>query len=352
MVERIFKIIAQIWHFLSDLFAFLQTDPTKNAPKTPKSDSKKDEDSETESKPKTRPNKIPTTTKTETPSVEQGDLSKRKGFKGDFLSVPISLPKLAMDNKVVLPYHHFTVVMNPERRMPYYTAVNIDAVKYNKLKDQIPSRKEMGADDWDYDPRMDKTMQLGKSFYSRNDFDLGHMVRREDPLWGDTLEEALVANDDTFFLTNATPQHKDFNRSAERWKGLEDFALSHARKNSLKLSVFTGCIFSPTDRYLGKVQIPSKYWKVIVMIKKDGTPSATGYIINQDDLIEDITSERQSLFVFQQFKTYQVQIKNIEAQTGIKFGLGQYDPLQKANNKRGLVMDLPVMIEEGEQIEF
>jgi DNA/RNA endonuclease G (NUC1) len=350
MIERIFKFISSAWQLVSDLFAFLQTDPTKKTPEKPPS-KPKTKPADDDDEPKTRPSKIPTSTPKPTPSVETGDLSKRKGFKGDFLSVPISLPKVAMDNKVVLPYSHFTVVMNPERRMPYFTAVNIDAIKYNKLKEDIPSRKEMGADDWNIDPRLDKKMQLSKSFYSQNDFDLGHMVRREDALWGDTLEEALIANDDTFYLTNATPQHKDFNRSSERWKGLEDYALKNARKNSLKLSVFTGCIFSPTDRYLNKVQIPSKFWKVIVMVKKDGTPSATGYIIHQDDLIEDITSERSIAFEFQQFKTYQVTLKNIEAQTGIKFGLNQHDPLQK-RTERHLIADMPVMIEEDGQIEF
>jgi endonuclease G, mitochondrial len=239
--------------------------------------------------------------------------------------------------------------MNPERKMPYFTAVNIDSVKYNKLKPQIPSRKEMGSDAWLLDPRLDKNAQLAKSFYSKNDFDLGHMVRREDALWGDTLDEALEANDDTFFLTNATPQHKDFNRNTERWKGLEDYALSNARKNNLKLSVFTGCIFDENDRVLNGVQIPAKFWKVIVMIKKDGTPSATGYIVNQADLIEDIT--KKSIFVFQKFKTYQVSLKTIEKQTGLAFGLGRYDPLQR-DGRWGLMADMPVEIEEDEQIEF
>ncbi len=45
-----------------------------------------------------------------------------------------------------------------------------------------------------------------------DDFDIGHHVRREDPVWGDTAEFAIKCNDDTFHSTNACPQHKNFNQ--------------------------------------------------------------------------------------------------------------------------------------------
>jgi endonuclease G, mitochondrial len=277
------------------------------------------------------------------PNTEGG----KKGFNTRFLGFELPLPKIAVKELSVLDYQHFSILMNKKRKMPYFTAVNIDAVKYNMLKSQIPSRKEIGADNWIIDPRVDKADQLPKSFYSKNDFDLGHMVRREDALWGDNLEEALAANNDTFYLTNATPQHKDFNRNAERWKGLEDFALRNARQNDLRVSVFTGCIFTDKDRKLGTVRIPAKFWKVIVMVKEDGTPSATGYIVNQDDLIEDITERG---FMYEQFKTYQTDLKTIEMATGLEFGLNQYDPLHQ-EGIRGLDSE-PVLIDDLDKIVF
>jgi DNA/RNA endonuclease G (NUC1) len=307
-------------------------------------------------KPVETPTKTPSNTEKPKPTVPNpsnkpnstsNTEGSKLGFNMHFLGFDLPLPKCKAKESPVLDYRHFTILMNTKRKMPFFTAVNIDAVKYNKLKSQIPSRREIGADNWIIDPRVDKADQLPKSFYTNNDFDLGHMVRREDALWGDNLEEALAANNDTFYLTNATPQHKDFNRNAERWKGLEDYALRSARQNDLRISVFTGCIFTEKDRKLGTVRIPAKFWKVIVMVKEDGTPSATGYIVNQDDLIEDITERG---FVFEKFKMYQIDLKTIENETGLDFGLNHYDPLHQ-EGIRGLDSE-PTLIDDMDKIVF
>ncbi|MDE3819740.1 DNA/RNA non-specific endonuclease [Sinorhizobium meliloti] len=38
-----------------------------------------------------------------------------------------------------------------------------------------------------------------------------HLTRRDDAARGKTLAAAVAANDDTFFYTNAAPQHFLFN---------------------------------------------------------------------------------------------------------------------------------------------
>lgn len=315
------KLLRWIWQWLVSIFTFPPPDYKPTIPK---------------------PEDKPTIPKPEEPVP---DLPVKEGFDPNFLSVKVQLPELEGEPDALLHYRHFSVAMNKARRMPYYTAVNIDALKYNKLKDQIPSRKEMGSDPWTLDTRIPKTAQLTKSFYLNNDFDLGHMVRREDALWGDTIEEAFAANDDTFYLTNAVPQHKDFNRNAERWKGLEDYALKNARKNDLRVSVFSGCVFDEQDRTFKEVQIPGKFWKILIMVKDNGELSATGYVVQQDDLIEDIT-ERGVGFQYDQFKTYQVPITKIEELTGLRFGLNDYDPVQKT---RGIFTE-PTPIDDFEDI--
>jgi endonuclease G, mitochondrial len=285
----------------------------------------------------------------------------KKGFNRRFLSITLPFPELAPrwarsvvefnefnnEKAIELKYHHFSVVMNVERKMPFFTAVNIDGDSYNALKDQVPTRKEIGPDKWFLDPRIAPAQQIAASFYKGNDFDIGHIVRREDALWGDTLEFALKANNDTFHLTNACPQHKDFNRNAIRWLGLEDYALKNARKYGLKISVYSGPVFRKNDMVFAGVKIPASFWKVIVMIKDDGTPSATGYMIQQDDLIKDM--ERNE-FVYGQFKVYQIPISEIEGLTGISFFLNNYDPLQKGKRK-GLVYQ-PQTVDDYDTIEL
>ncbi len=335
-----------------------------DTPTTPKVETKpKTETKPDTPKPPTTPTTIPSTTDKPSSGAVQidPDYTNRKGYNESFLTVKVPLPKLAkkLEAKVVkttegskmeLKYHHYSVFMNgdSDRKMPFFTAVNIDGLSYEKLGD-VPSRTDIGRDKWYTDPRIPKEKQLLASWYGKNDFDIGHQVRREDALWGDTLEEALKANNDTFHLTNAAPQHKDLNRNAHRWLGLESYALKNARKYGLKISVFTGPIFDDKDGIYNEVKIPDQFWKVIVMIKDDGTPSATGYIIQQNDLITDIVTRA---FVYEQFETYQVAISQIEDLTNIKFGLNDFDPIQKKAT-RSLTFELkPEKVDSFDQIEF
>ncbi len=325
------KILRMLWQWLKSLFSFAEEEQELETPVP--TDKTEDFDTQEQNGGTTDPS--PT--------------EKTAGFDTRFLPLPLNLPKVPDESSPLLHYQHFSIAMNPARRMPYYTAVNIDAEGYNRLKNEIPSRKEIGADRWILDKRIPRTMQVPASFYVNNDFDIGHMVRREDVLWGDTVEQAIIANNDTFHLTNATPQHKDFNRSALRWKGLEDYALRNARQHNLRVSVFSGCIFADSDRKHRDVQIPGKFWKILVMTKANGEPSATGYIVQQDDLIEDIT-ERGVGFQYEQFKTYQVPIAQIEQATGLRFGLNEHDPMQKMATRGEPVG--PSVIDDYEDIVF
>ncbi len=304
------------------------------------------------------PTDIPTTKSSGAITIDP-DYSNRHGYNPYFLSLKIPLPKLSkkMQPKITLTtegglkelkYHHYSVVMHCERKMPFLTAVNVDALSYAKLG-EVPSRAEIGRDKWYLDPRIPKEKQLPFSFYDKNDFDIGHQVRREDTLWGDTLAFAIKANNDTFHLTNAAPQHKDFNRNAKRWLGLENYALQNARKFGLKITVFTGPVFDDKDGVYNNIKIPDQFWKVIVMIKDDGTPSATGYIVQQKDLIEDIVTRG---FMYGQFQTYQVPISEIEDVTDISFGLNDFDPMQKKQT-RPLTYDMkPELVDSFDKIVF
>lgn len=292
----------------------------------------------------------------------------RKGYNADFLEVTVPLPKLSTaqfaqasklfgtDDAVELKYHHFSIVQNGFRKLPFFTAVNFDGIQYNRIKDHIPSRKEIGKDRWFIDPRINPEEQLVKKFYDGNDFDLGHLVRREDPVWGKTVAFAIKANNDTFHLTNASPQHHDFNTNAERWLGLENYMLANARVNRLRVSVFTGPVFDERDRVFENVKngveaiVPAQFWKVLVIIKENGKPSATGYVVTQYDLIDDLFLET---FKYGAFKTYQVSLRKIQQLTGLSFDLEDgkslldFDPLEQNRNnfeREGYSVDAPRLI--------
>lgn len=267
----------------------------------------------------------------ETPVTELEALQERNGYDPDFLgggalSVPLlGLGKWAGDAapveggpEFVLRYHNFSVIQSVSRRLPLFTAVNIDGAKALKLK-----RKG----DWRLDGRIDKAYQIGNAIYANNPLDRGHMVRRRDPGWG---PNAQVAEIDTFHYTNCVPQHEDLNQ--KDWVGLEDYVLEAAETRDFRVSVMTGPVYRSSDKRLKQgvgatdVQIPEEFWKVVAMVDANtGRLSVTGYILSHGPMIRDLV---ESAFVYGTYKTYQVRVSLIAKQTGLDFGvLTKSDPM-------------------------
>ncbi|WP_043628967.1 DNA/RNA non-specific endonuclease [Nonomuraea candida] len=265
------------------------------------------------------------------------DYAARRGYDPDFLPgghrVPLpalhpDLVPLAAINRhagdgpaYVLNYHHFSVVMNRQRRLAFFTAVNIDG--------ETSLRISRDPDRWIYDPRLPDGEQAGEEVYRDNPLDRGHLVRRLDPAWGASHAVAKAGNDDTFHFTNCTPQHKDFNQNRTTWAGLEDYILDNADNRDLKVTVFTGPVLADDDDPYRGVRLPRQYWKVVAMVRRDDELSATGYLLSQDHLIAGLEAVPGE-FSYGAYKTYQVPIRRIEELTRLSFdGLADADPLAR-----------------------
>ncbi|MBX7083582.1 MAG: DNA/RNA non-specific endonuclease [Nannocystaceae bacterium] len=242
-------------------------------------------------------------------------------------------------NAHVIPYTHFSVVLCRPRKLPLFAAVNIDG---NDLVTIV--RK---ADRWYFDPRVPLKFQTGNEAYSNNAFDRGHMVRRQDPLWGGRAT-ATVANGDTFHYTNAAPQHESMNQ--ETWLSLEDYVLENAAAYGLRVSVFNGPVFADDDPEYRNIRLPQRFWKIAVLVDEDtGKLSATGYLLSQVDEVADTSDE----FVYGEHRTYQVPIAHIENLTGLDFGkLSQHDPLKDVDIVEGREAASMRLIERGQDIVF
>jgi endonuclease G len=224
------------------------------------------------------------------------------------------------DGSNVLHYTHFSIVMSKSRRLAYYTVVNIDGNQLMKI----------GRNDkWYLDSRIAIEYQCGPELYKNNALDRGHLVRRLDPVWGESAEKA---NKDTFHFTNCAPQESKLNQKS--WLDLENYILNNAENSNLKVTVFTGPVFRMDDIIYRGVQIPAEFWKIAVIVKKDGNLSATAYLQTQKNLIEDLE------FAYGEYKTYQVPISKIEAITGLNFeDLRNYDPINQLESTIGYVID-------------
>jgi endonuclease G, mitochondrial len=232
------------------------------------------------------------------------------GYDPTFLGPEVPAPSGA-PSLVPLDYVHFSVWLEPARRLAALTGVNLDGASLLDLP---------RADDWRIDPRVPESEQVGEAVYARNDLDRGHLVRRRDPVWG-AADVAATANSDTFHYTNAAPQVSDFNQSKVLWAGLKDYLLDHAATYASRLTVFTGPVLAADDPVYRSVAIPRRFWKVAVWADADAL-GATGYVLDQTDLLKEVLSTEPAVGVLPapplgEYLTYQVPISDIADLTGL-----------------------------------
>lgn len=246
-----------------------------------------------------------------------------------------------------LRYTHFGVKYSARLKAPVMTAVNLDGERAVRIK--------RGADQWFTDGRIAREIQLGSANFADPLIDRGHMVRREDPNWGDR-EEALRANDDTFHYVNAATQHSTLNQGKTLWQGLENYILDSVRSEEFKASVFTGPVFRDEEEeeeiVIDGALVPLEFWKVVVMADPDGKGlHATAYLLSQGELIRKLLtkrSRREGLegFTFGGYRTFQLAIADLAAATGYDFSAyAEADPLAKSKaGKEALGTGEPVVL--------
>lgn len=267
-----------------------------------------------------------------------------RGFRGDFLSPRhrVRLPRLrrhlrqavapvAGDRRNVLHYQNFSLVQHAHRRFPIYTAANIDGRLFKSLPRE---------DRWQLEPRIAPEHQWGPELYAadRSDFDRGHMTKREDVQWGNTDAEAELGALSTFFYTNAVPQVPKLNRQA--WRGLEDYILkTETVERDFRITLLTGPVLAEDDPVFvtpvngQEVRIPTLFWKVIYFTKSDGRLYRVGFLMGQEELLEQeqlvhprpVTrsldpSDEELLFLqFKNADVFQVNISTISRLSGLIF---------------------------------
>lgn len=294
--------------------------------------------------------------------IDQTNYPERNGydpkFLGDGLVVP--LPKVVgtkfgkplkiSGNKVELKYWNYSVVMNKDRRLAFFSAANI------RPKHPESSRE---GNDFERDPRVDAVdskAQIGIEFYkkqtefeaedrTKNPFDQGHLTRREDLQWGTTKAIAKRNGDDSFHFTNCAPQHFAFNQN-RKISGIW-FRLEVAAVDSLSvgdnLCIINGPVFDAplcvpgaggvlrlnltgprkADLTFGGVKIPKLYFKVIAY-NDNGNLRAKAFVVTQEDLLATVNrmhAVEASELTDAEIRLYQVKVPDLETLTGLKFGL-------------------------------
>ena len=246
-----------------------------------------------------------------------------------------------------LRYTHFGVKYSREFKLPAMTGVNIDGARSVRIK--------RSNDKWFTDGRIPEDEQLGAKNYGL-DIDRGHMVRREDPNWGDS-STAVQANDDTFHYVNAAPQHSLLNQGKSLWQGLENYILDNSRTSGFQACVFTGPVLAPDLEELDGANIPLEFWKMVATLDEKGEKlRATAYLLSQGQLIRDLLEKRSRTeanegVVLGEYRTFQIAVSDLAQATGYDFSqYVQYDPLAHAPGQeavappRFIPLDSPTQI--------
>jgi endonuclease G len=226
--------------------------------------------------------------------------------------------------ETLLAYIHYSIQLSATHRFAFFTAANIDG----KLFKKAPR-----TDNWRKDLRIDTDHQWGEELYRavKSDFDKGHLTKREDVQWGETIALARSAADTTFYYTNAVPQHADLNQDI--WLSLEDYILhQEAVNHALQVCVFSGPVLSKNNPFfvtpiLGDtIQLPVLFWKVVVYPKADGKIYRVGFMMSQNKLFIDsgivkglaLKLADENLYMqFDDAATYQVNVPLIESFSGL-----------------------------------
>ncbi|XP_028851258.1 endonuclease G, mitochondrial [Denticeps clupeoides] len=147
--------------------------------------------------------------------------------------------------------------------------------------------------------------------YKGSGFDRGHLAAAANHKW------SQKAMDDTFYLSNVSPQNPHLNQNA--WNGLEKYcrALTKFNKN---VFVCTGPLYLPKEESDGKmyvkyqvigknhVAVPTHFFKVVILEKASGEVELRPYVMPNAPVDEKVPLER-----------FLVPIESIERASGLLF---------------------------------
>ena len=262
------------------------------------------------------------------PAPTIASLADRRGYQPDFLGkheLEVPLPRVAMelsDQILAVPsvshgelkYTHFSIVMNGERRMPLFTASNMDLKRLCRFASQ--------PDRWFSDPRIPADAPLGADQRQHHSLHRFPLVR-------------LAGSHDTSFSTNCTLLHARHYPQQLIWQCLEEYVLNDAVTRKGQACVFTAPVLADDDRKYRSIQLPGEFWKIIVTVNTfTKRLSATGYIFSQKHYPACHKTRHP------RFNTYQVSLAWIEEKTGLRFALRAYDPLAQPEKSPPRVINI------------
>ena len=204
------------------------------------------------------------------------------------------------DSKMI----HWTRILRNEAYMVGYSDIRGNplwvAYKIIQPSPDVPHLKR--PDNFSTDLR--NLTFIKPSDYTNSGYDRGHMA----PNHAISLLYGKYAQEETFLMTNITPQKPNLNQKI--WQRLEAIEVESFSYKFKEVWVYTGPIFSNNTKKLKNsfwVDVPDSFYKIYVGIKEDGSVKTLAFIIPQTVKAND------------KIEKYQVSINVIEKQSGFNF---------------------------------
>ncbi|MBH8573525.1 DNA/RNA non-specific endonuclease [Nostocaceae cyanobacterium CENA369] len=152
--------------------------------------------------------------------------------------------------------------------------------------------------------------------YQGSGFDRGHMTPSGD------RTRTVTDNSATFLMTNMIPQAPDNNQGP--WANLENYSRDLVVNQGKELYIISGGYGvggtgSNGTQYTiasGKIQVPARTWKIIVVLNTPGS-GVSGVTTNTRVIAVDMPNSQGIRNA--NWKTYRVSVDSIESKTGYNF---------------------------------
>ena len=211
----------------------------------------------------------------------------------------LELPRDIPGNQTI---HHlgYSLSYNEKHEQAAWVAYELTSIEVNGLVKRKDRFKK--------DPKV-QTESATKKDYKKSGYDRGLLAPAADMKW------SKVAMDESFFMSNMSPQSPSFNRGI--WKKLEskvrDWATSYG-----SIYIATGPFLDGKLTAIGtnKVSVPKFYYKVILDFK-DPDIKAIGFILPNEKSKNPLQS-------------FAVSINEVEEVSGIDFFYNLPDNLEEA----------------------
>jgi len=235
----------------------------------------------------------------------------RPGFDTGFLGVEVGLPSIAGVAEE-FRYLHFSVVMNPARRLAWYVAYNMQPYQHVRRGDR-----------WMPDPMLPASFQPHNDHFRGSGLDRGHLISPMSVSWG-TPRQAQLANRQSFFWTNTAPQHPKLNQGW--WLAVENWEREMATHQGKAIG-FSGPVLAVDDpihrdleQSIGRLRVrqnfrlPRRFWKVVIVADAQSELKSAAFVLDQDVL------SKAKVPLESKPSEFRCTVADIEAVTGLDFG--------------------------------